>query len=315
MKVLVTGGAGFIGSHLVERLLATGHGVTVLDDLSTGKLENLPHAGDIELVTGDVADLGAVATAMNGIDAVVHLAAVASVAASVLDPLGTSRTNLTGSLTVFQAAAAAGVKRLVYASSASVYGDPETVPLSEDAPKRPLSPYAVDKLAGEHYLAHFHRTGHLDAATFRFFNVYGPRQDPSSPYSGVISIFMERSIRRQPLTIFGDGQQTRDFVYVADVVDVLARAVEESTETATGSPEALTPINLGRGEAVSLLELIDTIGSVVGGAAPAVTFEPARSGDIRHSLADVSALALRYGRPATTLSDGLTATLAATLVG
>ncbi len=304
----MTGGAGFIGSHLVERLAGAGHAVTVLDDLSTGKTVNLPT--DIELVVGDIADSSVLAPAMRGADAVVHLAAIASVEASVRDPLGTSRTNLTGSLTVFQAAADAGVKRLVYASSAAVYGDPKTVPLREDAQKNPLSPYAADKLAGEHHLAHYHRCGKLDARAFRFFNVYGPRQDPASPYSGVISVFVERARRRLPLSINGDGRQTRDFVYVSDVVDVLCAAVgSRSVDVATGTE--LPVLNLGRGEAVSLLELIAAIGSVVGGEPPTVTFGPARDGDIRHSRADVTALERTYGRPLTALSTGLALTLGA----
>lgn len=307
MRVLVTGGAGFIGSHLVERLLAEGHGVTVLDDLSTGKVGNLPASGDVELVPGDIADARAVEAAMAGVGAVVHLAAVASVEASVRDPLGTNRTNLTGSLTVFQAAADAGVGRLLYASSAAVYGDPESLPLAESSPKRPLSPYAADKLAGEHHLAYYHRSGKLDAGAFRFFNVYGPRQDPSSPYSGVISVFLERARRRQPLHVHGDGLQTRDFVYVADVVDVLVRALDRR-----GAAE-LVALNLAGGRSVSLLDLIEVIGEVVGGEPPPVTFEPARQGDIRHSLADVSALAQAYGVPTTTLATGLAATHASFL--
>lgn len=318
MRVLVTGGAGFIGSHLVARLLAGGVGVTVLDDLSTGKLDNLPRSGDVELVTGDIADPAAVARALVGVQAVVHLAAVASVEASVRDPLGTSRTNHTGSLTVFQGAASAGVARLLYASSAAVYGDPEVVPLPEDARLRPLSPYAADKLAGEHHLANFHRSGALFGCAFRFFNVYGPRQDPASPYSGVISVFLDRASRGLPLRVHGDGLQTRDFVYVADVVEVLWRALgsgEAAQTSPTWATAELPRFNVGRGEAVTLLELIAAIGQVVaeavGGTAPSVTFGPPRAGDIRHSTADVARLAEAFGVPSTALAAGLAATLPA----
>ena len=226
MKVLVTGGAGFIGSHMTERLVKAGHAVIVFDDLSTGRLSNLAAvSGAYELVTGHVADADTVAKSVAGCDAVVHLAAVASVQASIDSPLRTHEANLSGSIQVFEAAARSGVGRVVYASSAAVYGEAQDLPIREDAPTSPMSPYAVDKLAGEYYLAHYGRSGAFAVNAFRFFNVYGPRQDPSSPYSGVISIFLDRARRGEGVTIFGDGSQTRDFVYVHDLVDVLMLAV------------------------------------------------------------------------------------------
>lgn len=306
MKILVTGGAGFIGSHLVERLLGGGHSVTVLDNLSTGKLENLPPPStELRIVEGDVADPLALEQALANQDAVAHLAAVASVEASVQDPVGTHRTNLEGSIRLFDAAARLGVKRAVYASSAAVYGNNPNMPLSETAEKRPLTPYAADKLAGEHYLGYYHRSGKLRATTFRFFNVFGPRQDPSSPYSGVISIFLDRAARGAPITVFGDGTQTRDFVYVGDVVRALATALTENRAT-----EGEMPVfNVGRGVQVSLLDLLDTVSRLPGVTDLNVAYAAPREGDIRHSLADVSNLSSTGWQALTTIEVGLGATL------
>lgn len=306
MRALVTGGAGFIGSHLVERLLAAGHEVRVLDDLSSGRNAGLLERLGVELVVGDAADPGTAAAAVRGCDAVCHLAAVASVAASVEEPLRTLRANLVSTVAVLEAAAAGGVSRFVYASSAAVYGRNQELPLREDARPQPLSPYAADKLAGEHYLAHHHRSGALRGHAFRFFNVYGPRQDPASPYSGVISVFLDRAAAGLPLVVHGDGRQTRDFVYVADVVDVLARAAEGQGDE--GDAE-LPVTNLGRGASVSVLELVEAVGEALG-SRPRVEFGPPRPGDVRHSRADVTLLARRFGSvPATPLAEGLRATV------
>lgn len=309
MKVLVTGGAGFIGSHMTERLVRDGHSVTVLDDLSTGRLTNLRQvATDVEFLEGDVADARAVDRAVAGCDAVMHLAAVASVQASVEDPLRTHRTNLTGSVQVFEAAARSGVERVVYASSAAVYGEASELPIREEAPKRPMSPYAVDKLAGEYYLAHYQRSGSFAATAFRFFNVYGPRQDPSSPYSGVISIFLDRASREEAVTVFGDGSQTRDYVYVADLVDILTAALTRPVADARpGIDSAPSPINLASGRSVDLLELLGAVTEAAGLEEPLpVTFAPGRRGDIRRSEADVSLLRATFRAvPATPLSVGL----------
>jgi len=328
MRVLVTGGAGFIGSHVVRALLARGAHVNVLDDFSTGKRENLPASDDVEVIEGDVADPDAVRAALEDRDAFIHLAAVASVERSVQEPLATHRTNLQGSIQLFDAAARLGVMRGLYASSAAVYGDSTNLPLATTEAPRPLSPYAADKLAGEHYLAFYHRGGRLNATAFRFFNVFGPRQDPASPYSGVISIFLDRARRGAPITVYGDGEQTRDFVYVGDVVAALLAALDlqggvqggpsSTPSPLTGSwrggeaPAEMPIYNVGRGKRVSLLELLAAIERLPGVAAPlSVSHGPAREGDIRHSLADATTLRAALGwQPRISLSDGLAAILA-----
>lgn len=286
--ILVTGGAGFIGSNLVDALLARGHAVRVLDDLSTGKRSNLPHHPSLEFLEGDVAVAEQVGQAVLGCKAVVHLAAVASVQASVERPLETHRSNLVGTLNVCEAMREAGVRRVVFASSAAVYGNNgEGRAIDEATPPAPLTPYAADKLASEHYLDFYRRQHALEPAVFRFFNIYGPRQDPSSPYSGVISIFTERARQGQPISVFGDGEQTRDFVFVGDLVEILIQALErDRLEDGV--------VNVGLNEAVSLNQLLSFIGDVLGGLPP-VHYQAARPGDIRHSRADNSRLRQRYG--------------------
>jgi len=298
--ILVTGGAGFIGSNLVDALLARGYSVRVLDNLSTGKRENLPADGRVELIVGDVADAECVRQAVSGCRAVVHLAAVASVQASVDDPFGTHQSNLIGTLNLCEAMREAGVRRVLFASSAAVYGNNgEGQAVDEDTPKAPLTPYAADKLASEHYLDFYRRQHGLEPAIFRFFNIFGPRQDPSSPYSGVISIFTERAQKGLPIMVFGDGEQTRDFVYVGDLVEVLVQALE-SPEVAEGA------VNVGLGRATSLNQLLEAIGDVLGGL-PVVSYQASRPGDIRHSRANNARLLQRYRLPAppTDMRDGL----------
>jgi UDP-glucose 4-epimerase len=298
MKMLITGGAGFIGSHLVERLLAAGDRVSVVDDLSTGKRENLPRHAALEFIEGDIRDAGQVERCARGADAVVHLAAVASVQASMDDPVRTHQVNFDGTLNLLEASRRHGIKRFVYACSAAVYGDAAAIPVSEEAATRPLSPYAADKLAGEHYLLHYHRVHGLAATSFRFFNIYGPRQDPSSPYSGVISIFVERLMRNLPVTVYGDGKQTRDFVYVADLADLLARA-------ARGMEGNGGVFNVGTGRQNSLLDLLTSLEKISGKKIER-RHEPARTGDIRDSCADVTRLKNTFGSvPATPFEQGL----------
>ncbi|MBV7548645.1 NAD-dependent epimerase/dehydratase family protein [Pseudomonas sp. PDM26] len=286
--VLITGGAGFIGSHLTDALLAKGHAVRILDDLSTGKRSNLPLDNPrVELIVGDVADAALVAQAMARCSAVAHLAAVASVQASVDDPVRTHQSNFIGTLNVCEAMRQAGVKRVLFASSAAVYGNNgEGESIDEDTPKAPLTPYAVDKLASEHYLDFYRRQHGLEPVIFRFFNIFGPRQDPSSPYSGVISIFSERALKGLPITVFGDGEQTRDFVYVEDLVDLLVQAIEKP-RVEVGA------VNVGWNQATTLKQMLEALEAVVG-KLPPVSYGPARSGDIRHSRANNRRLLERF---------------------
>ena len=298
--VLITGGAGFIGSHLADGLLAKGHSVRILDDLSTGKPSNLPLDNPlIELIEGDVADAALVARVMQGCSAVAHLAAVASVQASVEDPVRTHQSNFIGTLNVCEAMRQSGVKRVLFASSAAIYGNNgEGESIDEDTAKAPLTPYASDKLAGEYYLDFYRRQHGLEPAIFRFFNIFGPRQDPSSPYSGVISIFSERAVKGLPITVFGDGEQTRDFLYVEDLVDLLVQAIE-APALEVGA------VNVGWNQATSLKQMLEALKEVVG-ELPPITYGPARSGDIRHSRANNQRLLQRFTLPEQTpLRDGL----------
>lgn len=292
--ILVTGGAGFIGSHLVDALLASGRSVRVLDNFSTGKRDNLPlHDERLDVLEGNVADADCVLAAMQGCAAVAHLAAVASVQASVDDPVATHRSNFIGTLNVCEAMRIHGVKRVLFSSSAAVYGqNGEGAAIDEDTPKAPLTPYASDKLASEYYLDFYRRQHGLEPVVFRFFNIYGPRQDPSSPYSGVISIFTERAAKGLPISVFGDGEQTRDFVYIDDLVGVLVQALNAASVE-------VGPVNVGLNQATTLLQLLHAIGEVLGGL-PEIAHLPARAGDIRHSRADNARLLRRYGLERTT---------------
>jgi len=276
----------------------------VLDNLSMGKLSNLPlDDGRLSVIEGDVADAALVSRAVAGCSAVVHLAAVASVQASVDDPVSTHQSNFIGTLNICEAMREHGVRRVVFASSAAVYGNNgEGVAIDEDTAKAPLTPYAADKLASEHYLEFYARQHGLEPAIFRFFNVFGPRQDPSSPYSGVISIFTQRAQQGLPINVFGDGEQTRDFFYVADLVELLLQALD-AEQPAAGA------VNVGWNQSVSLKQLLAQVGELLGGL-PTVTHLDARAGDIRHSRADNSRLAREYRLPAqTSLRDGLAALL------
>lgn len=303
--LLITGGAGFIGSHLADALLAQGVRVRILDNLSTGRRSHLQlHHPRLELIVADVADSAAVAAAVAGCRAVAHLAAVASVQASVEDPVATHRSNFIGTLNVCEGMRLHGVKRMLFASSAAVYGNNgEGVAIDEETPLAPLTPYAADKLASEHYLDFYRRQHGLEPAVFRFFNIFGPRQDPSSPYSGVISIFTERAQAGLPITVFGDGEQTRDFVFVADLVAVLVQALLDP-QVEVGA------VNVGLGRSTSLLQLLAAIDGLLGGL-PTVTHAAARSGDIKHSRADNRRLLERFQLPEpTTLAAGLRQLLA-----
>jgi nucleoside-diphosphate-sugar epimerase len=278
---LVTGGAGFIGSHLAARLLVDGAPVRVFDNFSAGKLENLDAVRDrVVIVEGDLRDQDAVRKVVDGARVVFHQAALSSVQRSIEDPHTTLEVNITGTLNLLQAARDAGCQRVVFASSASVYGDAPELPKTETMTPRPLSPYAISKLAGEQLCAMFMRVHGLETVALRYFNVFGPRQDPSSPYSGVISRFLLALKERSRPTIYGDGEQTRDFVYVDNVVDANLQAA--FTAEAAGRV-----FNIASGEAVTLNRLNATMAALTGGDARA-DHQPERPGDIRHSLADIS---------------------------
>ncbi|MDP6343996.1 MAG: NAD-dependent epimerase/dehydratase family protein [Alphaproteobacteria bacterium] len=297
---LVTGACGFIGSHLAEALLADGHGVRIVDDLSSGKRENAPDGA--ELLIGDVADRDLMGRAMAGMDGCFHLAAIASVQRSNEEWLATHRANLTGTVAVFDAARELGGLPVVYASSAAVYGDNTVVPLTEDAATWPLTAYGADKLGCELHARVATLVHGLPTVGFRFFNVYGPRQDPHSPYSGVIAIFAERLARGAGISIFGDGGQYRDFVYVGDVLRYLLAAMARRS----AEPEVF---NVCTGRSTTILQLAEAIGEIVG-RPPAIEFGPARAGDIYESLGDPGRLIAAFGFAAETeLPEGLAVTL------
>jgi len=299
---LVTGGAGFIGSHLSEELVRRGHRVRVLDNLSTGKRRNLEHIPGVELLEGDLADPDACRRAVQGIDYVLHQGAIASVPRSVVDPVTSNTANISGSLNILVAARDAKVRRLVYAGSSSAYGDSPTLPKHEDMPTKPQSPYALQKLVAEQYCQMFTQLYGLETVTIRFFNVFGPRQDPGSPYSGVISLFSTALLEGRRPTIFGDGGQTRDFTYVANVVDGVLRACE--------APDvAGEVINVATGGRISLNQLLQAINEIVGTSIEPI-YEESRTGDVRDSQADISRAASLLGYvPLVTFEDGLRRTL------
>ena len=299
---LVTGGAGFIGSHIAEELLKRGHRVRVADSFITGKRANLEAIKGVELVEGDLADMAVAAKAAAGMDYVLHQAAIPSVPRSVDDPVTSNRANITATLNVLVAARDAKVKRVVYAGSSSAYGNTTNGAKREDMPSSPLSPYALQKLVGEQYCQMFTRLYGLETVVIRYFNVFGPRQDPSSAYSGVISLFATLLPAGKAPTIYGDGGQTRDFTYVANVVDGVLRACE--------APKAAGEvINVATGQQISLNDLLATLNKIIGTNLQA-TYKDERIGDVRDSLADISkAKALLGYAPTVSLEDGLRRTL------
>ena len=300
---LVTGGAGFIGSHLAEELVRRGHDVRVVDSLVTGRRSNLDHIRGVDFFEGDLANLDVASRAVEECDYVLHQAAIPSVPRSVKDPVSSNRANVDGTLNVLVAARDAGVKRLVFAGSSSAYGDTPTLPKHEDMPASPLSPYALQKVVGEQYLQMFTRLYGLETVSIRYFNVFGPRQDPSSPYSGVISVFATALIENRPPTIYGDGEQTRDFTYVANVVDGVLRACE--ADGASGQV-----INVATGGRISLNQLFSAMRDLIGANVTPVYVET-RAGDVRDSQADIAKARriLRY-EPIVSFEDGLARTVA-----
>ncbi len=301
---LVTGGAGFIGSHIVEALVGKGERVRVIDNLSTGKRENLQHLMDeIEFIEEDLRDPKAAAQAVTGVDFILHQAAIPSVPRSIEDPLGTTENNLTGTLHLLMAARDAGVRRVVYASSSSVYGDSPALPKREDFLPSPLSPYAVSKLSGEYYCQVFHQLYGLETVSLRYFNVFGPRQDPLSPYAAVIPKFITRALVKEPLVVYGDGEQSRDFSFVADVVEanfLACRAKDIAGEE----------FNVGSGEHTSLNQLVKALKELI---APDLRVEYTKPlpGDVRHSLAGIEKAQRLMGfAPKIPFSEGLRRTAA-----
>ena len=302
-RCMVTGGAGFIGSHLCRRLVDEGHDVRVLDNLSSGRRENLAEIQDVvEFVEGDLCDEALLAEVIQGVDCVLHHAAVASVQTSVERPLFEQEVNAVGTLRLLEAARRGEVRRVVFAASAAAYGNNPQVPKREEMPPEPESPYAISKVMGEYYARVYTQIYGLEVVCLRYFNVFGPRQDPSSPYSGVISIFAERMLQGTAPTVAGDGLQSRDFVYVDDVVEANMRAL-------TKSGIAGRVCNIGSGRSVSILELVSVLNEVMGTALEPV-FGPARPGDVRVSLADISRAREELGyEPMVSLREGLKRTL------
>lgn len=303
MSYLVTGGGGFIGSALVRALLERGARVRVVDNFSTGLRSNLSDVEEeIELIEGDLSDLEVSRQAVEGMDYLLHEAADSSVARSVEDPLSSNRANVTATLNLLVAARDAGIRRFVFASSSSVYGDTEVLPKVETMPEKPISPYALGKLAGEKYSVIFHRTYGLPTVCLRYFNVFGPRQNPNSPYSAVISRFVTAALSGAPVTIYGDGRQSRDFTYVDNVV--AANLLACVKDDAVGGV-----FNVGTSERHTLNELVSLLSSMTGRALNP-EYVPSRQGDVRHSLADIgSAWRLLGYRPQVRFHEGLRRTV------
>lgn len=297
---LVTGGAGFIGSHMVEALRARGDRVRVADSLITGKRANLAHIPDVEFLEGDLADHAFAREAVaGGVEYVLHQAAIPSVPRSVEDPLSSNRANIDATLSLLVAARDAGVRRVVYAGSSSAYGNSATLPKHEQMPTAPLSPYALQKLVGEQYMQMFTALYGLSTVTIRYFNVFGPRQDPSSAYSGVLSLFIRYLVEGRSPTIHGDGEQTRDFTYVANVVDGALRACVAGDE-ASGQV-----INVATSRRISLNDVYRTLKGITGATVDPV-YGPPRVGDVRDSLADISKAERLLGyTPVVHLEEGL----------
>src|SRR5688500_9587664 len=300
---LVTGGAGFIGSHLTEELVRRGHTVRVADSLVTGKRQNLDHIPSVDFREGDLAELAFAQSVAQGCDYVLHQAAIPSVPRSVKDPITSNKANVDATLNVLVAARDAGVRRVVFAGSSSAYGDAPTLPKHEEMPPRPLSPYALQKVVGEQYLRMFTTLYGLETVSIRYFNVFGPRQDPSSPYSGVISVFATALLEGRPPTIYGDGEQTRDFTYVANVVDGVLRACEAPG----ASGEVINVATAGR---ISLNDLFRTVRDLTGAAIDPIYAEP-RAGDVKDSQADIGKAKRILGyAPIVTFQEGLDRTVA-----
>ncbi len=301
MRALVTGGAGFIGSHIAHRLLEGGHEVVILDNFFTGKRENCAAiAKDVRLVEGDVRSIETVEKTAAGCELVFHEAAIVSVPFSVERPQESHDVNIQGTLNVLQAARKAGARRVVFASSAAIYGEEPTLPKRETMRAEPMSPYGVEKITGEHYLATWSKLFGVETVALRYFNVFGQRQDPKSPYSGVISIFVDRILAGKPITFFGDGSQSRDFVFVANVVDANILAATQDAKVVSGHA-----FNVACGKRTTLVELATLIERAAGKKVERAFAEP-RAGDIKDSLADIALARAKLGYdPKVEVEEGL----------
>jgi UDP-glucose 4-epimerase len=304
-RYLITGGAGFIGSHLVKHVLGAGGIVRIVDNLSTGSSERLNQVRDaIQLLTGDLADSSVAAEAVKDVDYVLHQAAVPSVQRSVVDPVTTNRSNVTATLNLLESSRKAGVRRFVYAASSSAYGDTEVLPKKEEMPANPLSPYALQKWVGERYCKLYHELYGLETVSLRYFNVFGPGQDPYSEYSAVIPKFITKLLAKEAITVYGDGEQSRDFTYIDNVVDANLLALR-----APNAPGEVC--NIGCGQRVTLIELIRILEELLGVQAH-VIYAAAKPGDVRHSLADITKAARVLGYvPKTEIEEGLRRTMEA----
>ena len=304
-SALVTGGAGFIGSHVAQRLVTLGYQVRILDNLSTGFRENVDAIGGVDFLEGDLRDAAACDAAVRGMDTVFHVAALPSVPRSLRDPLGSHECNVTGTLNILEAARRAGVRRVVYSSSSSVYGDTSVLPKTEPVELLPKSPYAAAKLAGEHYVLAYARAGLVEGVALRYFNVFGPRQDPNGPYAAVIPLFMRSALTGAAVPLYGDGSQTRDFTFIDNVV-------EANMLAATGPAERVSSwvVNCGAGQRTSLLELIRAIEGITGKRVTVATHPP-REGDVRDSQASLERAKAVLGYvPHVSLDEGLRRTWA-----
>ena len=304
-NVLITGISGFIGSSLARGLLAEGATVRGIDNLSTGNIANLDEIRSrLDLREADILDASAINDACRGIDYVFHQAAIPSVPKSVIDPVGTNGPNLNGTLSVLEAARKAGVKRLMYAASSAAYGENPTLPKTEAMIPEPLSPYAVQKLAGEHYLASYARVFGLETVALRYFNIFGPRQDPTSQYSGVLARFISLMTKGETPTIFGDGSTSRDFTYIDNVVSANLMVAK------TSAPVAGKVFNVATGQRITLLEAFEEVKRITGYTG-SVEFKPEREGDIKHSVADITRAQTVFGyRVVASFSEGLEKTIA-----
>lgn len=302
-RVLVTGGCGFIGSHLVDALLDEGHEVMIVDNLATGKLENIEHVlNEVDFHEEDMRDLDMLRKLMESVDYVYHEASLGSVPRSVADPLTTNNVNVTGTLNVLIAAREAGVKRVIFASSSSVYGDTPALPKIETMRPMPMSPYAVSKLSGETYMQAFYHSYGLETVSLRYFNVFGPRQDPNSQYAAVIPLFVSALLKGETPVIYGDGVQSRDFTHVQNVVH--ANLLAMKTEATHGEA-----VNIACGEATTINELLASLCKQYGTKTQPI-YDKSRPGDVKHSLADFSAANKLLGySPVVTFSEGIRLTL------